>query len=204
MKKFISFFNSNFFTGLATLITGGFVIWVYKAQKKQEKKDTATILLMEIRNAEEAIRQIKNTTIFIPISILPANSWVKFNHLFVKDLDQDELDIVNNFYNQCYLAETEKRRLSSFLPIAMEEKSKTIYSKLLFLAEKYSENSAEVNLKKDSDYTKEKTKLLDTYYGDEEWFLPKNPQNNLLKYINNIEFVTTNTAGVKLKKIAEI
>jgi len=204
MPNMIVFFNSNFFVALSTILIGSAVIFIYKDQKKREKKYAATVMLMEIRNAEYAVEQFKRTNLSTGISILPNNSWQKFNHLFVKDLDRDELDSINNFYNQCSLAEIELRKFNSFLPLAMEEKAKAIYNKLLELADKYSNKGVENNLKEGSEYSKEKRSLLDTYYKDQEWFLPAGPQQQLNVYINNIKFITTSTLGKKLKSIAGI
>ena len=182
------------------------VVFVYKLEKRKEKRDGATIVLMEIRNAENSIRVIKDYGIIpnVPIAILPTNSWLKFNHLFVKKFDRDELESLNNFYNQCSLAQREVERLNSFVPIAMEEKAKVIYPKLLKLAEKYADKDAEHNLSDSSDYTRERKKILATYYGEREYFLPQQPIDDLLKYVNNIENISISTAGRKLKRIAGV
>lgn len=182
------------------------MVAVYKFEKRKEKRDGATIVLMEIRNAESSIRTIKDYGIRsnVPIAILPTNSWLKFNHLFVKKFDRDELESLNNFYNQCSLAQREVERLNSFVPIAMEEKARVIYPKLLELAEKYANKDAEYNLRDGSDYTLEKKKILATYYGESEYFLPQQPIDDLLKYVNNIENISISTAGKKLKRIASI
>ena len=204
VKLVLKFFNSSFFIAIVTIITGAMVILVYLDQKQQEKKNATVIILMEIRNAESAIDNIKRSKDLRTVSILPNNSWTRFNHLFVKDLDRDELDAIDSFYRLCSLAEIELRRINSFLPLAMEEKAKAIYNKLLELSQKYSNNTPEDNLKSDSDYSKEKRHLLDTYYKDEEFFIAYQPSRNLINDISNIKFIMNSPIGQKLKSIAEI
>lgn len=205
-RKMYVFLNSPFFAAIATLLTGLLVVVVYKLEKRKEKRDGATIVLMEIRNAENSIRTIKDYGIRpnVSITILPTNSWLKFNHLFVKRFDRDELESLNNFYNQCSLAQREVERLNSFVPIALEEKARVIYPKLLQLAEKYADKDVEYNLRDGSEYAQEREKILATYYGEKEYFLPQQPIDDLLKYVNNIENISVSTAGQKLKKIASI
>src|ERR1017187_6874848 len=99
------FINSPFFGALITLATGLIAIGVYKSQKADEKVNAATSILFEVRTAEAQASIISdklhsNNTQDLP-SVLPANSWRKFSHLFAKDFDEDELKLVNAFYSSC-------------------------------------------------------------------------------------------------------
>ena len=178
------------------------VFGVYLWQKRDEKRKAARIILMEIRNAEKVITEIKNTGVVSDFSaILPLNSWSKYNHLFVKDLDRDELDLMNVFYTSCFLAEKEVQRLHSYLPIAMEEKAKIVQHKLLELSEKYKDE--EDNMRENSNYSKDKKAILyNVFYKENEWFLPHTPKNKLIAYIRNIRYINTSSCGEKLKRIA--
>ncbi len=93
---------ASFSGAAATFLSVLTVIGVYYWQLKKEKKDSALVLLMEIRNAERAISDIKNTkTISETTSVMPVSSWQRFQHLFVADFDLDELSLINDFYNLC-------------------------------------------------------------------------------------------------------
>lgn len=197
----VKFFNSNFFIGLATVITGLVIILVYFLQQTQRKSDAATIILMEIRNAERSIQQIKDTKDIKGVSVLPTNSWKEFNHLFVRDFDRDELESIINFFNQCALAEEEIEKLNNIIVASYESKAGVIFSKIMELADKYKENTPEDNLKDGSEFLKERDKILNTYYRDKSIYLPGDPQTTLLKYITNIQFIMNSSVGQKLKKI---
>lgn len=186
------------FTGVITLITGAVALVIYYLHKKDEKQKAAKIVLMEIREAESSIKELKKngvvTTDFS--TILPFNSWVKYNHLFVYQLDRDELDLINNFYTSCSIAEKEIQRLNSYLPLAMEQKARDLQLKLVELADKHKNNKL--------DYEKQKRSILEIVHGEDYWFLPNAPKQKLISYIQNISHVSTSTAGNKLKKVAKI
>ena len=60
------------------------------------------MLVNEIRRAEDSIQQIKerNVVADLPhITVLEQNTWNQYSHLFTKDLDQDEINLINNFYS---------------------------------------------------------------------------------------------------------
>lgn len=191
----ISFILENILNIL--LVVGAFAAFgVYYWQKRDEKKKAARVLLMEIRNAETEIKNLKEISVVSDYSsVLPASNWGKYNHLFVKDLDRDELTLVNNFYNSCQLVENEIKQLRGALSVAMEEKMKIIQVKLLELIDK-EEN--------EESYKKQKERILELFHKEDYWFLPSAPREKLLRYLQNISFVTTSTAGQKFKKIADL
>jgi len=185
------------FPGIATLIAGSAALIVYWLHKRDRKVEAAKIILSEIRNAEQQINKIKKDGIITDFSsILHFNNWQKYNHLFVKDLDRDELDLINSFYAACILAEAEIERLKGFLPLAMVEKAQKIQAKLVDLADKHKNNSDQ--------YKKDKESVLAIIEKEEYWFEPHAPKNKLLHYLKNILFVTTTTAGAELKQIAKL
>ena len=195
MGTIINFiFSKEGFSGSATIIAGLVAIVVYWLHKRDEKINAARIILSEIRNAEQQISKIKNDGIVSDFSsILPFNSWQKYAHLFVKIFDRDELDLVNNFYIASTLSEVEINRLKSFLPLAMEEKAKVLQQRLIDFAKEGSEK-----------YEENKKALQDIAHKENYWFLPNAPKDKLLHYLSNIQFVTSTTAGKKLKDIAKL
>lgn len=182
------------FSGIVTIIVGTIAIVVYFLHKRDEKVNSSRIILSEIRNAEQQILKIKNDGVVSDFSfIMPFNSWQTNNYLFVKILDRDELDLINNFYIAATLAENEIRLLKHYLPLAMEEKSKEIQSQLITIAKEGAEK-----------YKEKKDALLDIVHKEDYWFLPHAPKEKLLHYLSNIQLVTSTTAGKKLKDIAKI
>ncbi len=100
MEKIIVFFNSSFFIALTTFTVGALAFVLYKKQKRDVKRDAAKIILQEIRRAEDIISDYKqNGGYQFAKKIIATNSWNKSLHLFVGDLDSDELDRISNLYS---------------------------------------------------------------------------------------------------------
>jgi len=100
LRFFDLFVNSNFFLALVTLVVGGIAIYLYLVQKRNEKRDAAKIIIQEIRRAEDIISDYKKTGGYqFAKKIIATNSWAKNIHLFVGDLDNDELDKISDLYS---------------------------------------------------------------------------------------------------------
>ena len=94
------FFNSNLPSTLATILAALAAFVVYNKQKSDTKRDAAKIILQEIRRAEDIISDYKqNGGYQFAKKIIATNSWSKNIHLFVGDLDNDELDRISNLYS---------------------------------------------------------------------------------------------------------
>lgn len=100
LKFFKEFINSNFFLALVTLTVGGVAICLYLMQKRNKKRDAARIIVQEIRRAEDIISDYKKMGSYqFAKKIIATNSWAKNIHLFVGDLDNDELDKISDLYS---------------------------------------------------------------------------------------------------------
>lgn len=188
------FIESNSFIGLATILTGGIVILVFCLNKREERMRAARIILMEIRNIEAAILKIKETGVVNEYTVFPQSSWEKFNHLFAKRMDRDEMDLLDKFFITAKLTKITVERINNFLPLQNEQKAWHIQEKLVDFASKL---SAE-------DYEKEKNKFLEIIHKENYWFLPDDPKEKIITYIRNINLVSGSIAMSKLKKIARI
>ena len=196
MNEFFNFiFSKETFNGIATIIAGAFAFIVYTLHKRDEKIKASRIILLEIRNAEDQILNIKNTGVASDFSsILPFDNWQNYNHLFVKDFDIDETKSINNFYISCALVDKELNRLKNFLPLAMENKAAEIQTKLLELADR--------NKNDHNTYKKEKDLILDTIHKETYYFEAISPKEKIIQYLKNIQLITVTTVGAKIKKIA--
>lgn len=89
--------NNNM--GMITLMVGSFAVYLYIKQKRDRKRDSARLILQEIRYAEQQIRNFRTVNNYqLYIRLLPTNSWNENIHLFVKDLEEHELDMISSFY----------------------------------------------------------------------------------------------------------
>ncbi len=135
-------FISVFFSGFATLISAWALLAIYYFQKWDNKSSTAQILLNEIRTAERTLNELKrNGQIDNLNKILPVNSWVKYQHEFVNDLDEDEFNLINNFYNNCSILNESIERIKGCVIMSNDEKIKLTQQMLLKLAELHKEDS---------------------------------------------------------------
>lgn len=181
---------------IITAIVGFFAFVIYKKQKNDYKRDAASILLMEIRYAEHLIDLYKNIGIrmdFYIDQLLPTNSWNRYNYLFIKRLDRDEIDLINNFYNSCSLIDKAFAQLS--IALQLQQKSNAIHNTLSIIA-KESVSGADFNNKKDIFI-----KLIDS---ENYVFNSISAEETVKKSLNLINKITTTTAGNKLKKIARL
>jgi len=86
-------------TGILTIIVGFSAIYLYIRQKREYKRDAASLILQEIRYAEQQIRNFKVLGSYpLSVKLLPTNNWNNHIHLFVKDFKETELDLISDFY----------------------------------------------------------------------------------------------------------
>lgn len=99
-KKYPALVNSNAFVSFSTLLVGGFAIFLYLKQRKDQKRDTARIILQEIRRAESIIADYKEFGTFkFTRKLIATNSWDSNLHYFADDLEPDEIDKISDLYS---------------------------------------------------------------------------------------------------------
>jgi len=199
------FFNSNFFIALATILTGAVAIIIYFSQKLNTKVRAAKILISEIRIAEDRIEQIKDRISSGSISHLPTvfttNSWKVYSNLFINDLDQDELALLNSFYDYGEQVEDFAKRNNDFFWINTEERGRVSVRKLVdYVDESFEDNIIDKDnyIKNKKDYLSHALDLYNTPYS------PKTTLDEVNKYLSKIQKITITSCGVKLKKIAKL
>ena len=188
------FAKSNLYTAIATFIVGCFAIGLYIQQKIDQKRDSANVILSEIRYAEGLIDRFKTAGVSTDITyqLLPNNHWGKYNFLFIKDLDQDETTEINNFYNQCFILDKALDQISVYHEL--KHKSQVVHQTLSTIAKE--------SLGNEQIFKTNKKAYLEIIEKDPYVFRADAPINAVVKTLNNIRFVTTSTAGSKLKDIA--
>ena len=182
---------------------------LYFQQKSDFKSDTASIILMEIRQAEESIEKLKvlldkNTN--FPIVLLPTNNWNEYKYLFIKDLDQDELDLVNHFYSKCLQIDNALSQLN--ISSQLEQKSNHIHQTIVNLAKEVSDiENEEGILNRNSlqkTFEEKRDRFVEIISHDGYRFMPNAPMQEVFMGLNSIERITVTSVGTKLKKIAQI
>lgn len=200
--SFGDFINSNFFIAVVTSVVGSIALFLYLKQKSDEKMQAARVLLIEIRSAEERITQIKNMMSGgdkddFPM-VFTTSSWKKYSHLFISDFDQDELKLINNFYDYGELLEEFCKRDNNFFWIRTEERARVVenFSATLILSNEKDKS------KEGEDISKEIIEKISNHnlggYA---------PQKTILKiktYADKISYITITSVGEKLKKLAKM
>ena len=191
----IPLLNTPFFSGLATIITGAFALYVYYKQKRDEKIKAARILLIEIYDCENLIESLKTQGVNLVNTrkVISINSWEKYKHLFARDLDTRELKLIDNFYQQCSLLNFELEE-SYNLPNHSKEKARIIIKKHA----DFSESSTTIE-----EYEKKK-KSLSFFEKDSYWYQAFAPKENMIKRIQSIQNISSTMAIEKLKETSKM
>lgn len=195
------YFFENMFGGFATLLSVSVVIAIYLFQKWDRKMQTAQILLMEIRNAENAINEIKKNIKqrssepgYLIRFVLPVNSWINHQHLFVEDFDEDEFKKINEFYNICSVIEKYIQHAKTTWIVTVDEKVKLAQSKILQLADKHQDNR--------QGYVDEAKKIFDIFFPVDDGFVPNLGVYILETLVPSVPNIMTSSCGAKLKQLA--
>lgn len=200
------FVNSNFFVGSVTFLVGTLAFYIYTQQKVDEKSNAATTILLEIRNAESKIDIIidkldKKMTVDLP-SVLPTNSWRKYSHLFIKDFDLDDIQLLNTFYSSCEIIEDLANRQNNFVWITTEERAKIVQAVLAQVHDDFQVDTInKLSIAQDK-FNARKQALDDYYSNDATSYAPDKILRGLKFQTQNLKRVASTPCGVKLKELA--
>lgn len=190
----------------ATLIVGSFAFILYYLKHRSEVKKAATIVLLAIRQAEKVIRATReNRQVHCDnLRLLGGDPWKSHNHLLVNYFDQDELELIDNFFKDCQAIDKFVGQLST---------DESILQKCHYIQKHFCDIAYHVAIETkeavtDSPpnpqdvYLKLKNSYLNLVNQDESVTIPKAPQEKIAARLNDIQMVTTTTAGNRLKNLA--
>jgi hypothetical protein len=193
-----SFLNSSFLLALV----GAGIFLVYDWQKGDEVTKAARLLIIEIRASETVITSLRDNNLNVSLltkSVLTQNSWKKYNHLFTKKLNMDELNLITRFYN---LAELSQKQLD-FL---YESQVAQVNEKLMSIQRKIVEMAANKTITKE-EFEATKKHFLELIGPDNSISTPNDPKKKLSQLFDNITAlgsITNSSAFEEIKKIAGI
>lgn len=104
----VSFIDNHL--GIVTILAGLIIVFLYYKGRKDNKRDTALLILQEIRYADQKVRNYRTYNSYnFTEKILPTNSWNKNINLFIRELTESELDLISKFFSSAtYLDEVIK------------------------------------------------------------------------------------------------
>lgn len=129
MEQFIEIIKT-YNSSIATLLAGGVAWYLYGKAKRDELKTAAKTIILEIKEAEKTIKvflDIKNRGESYPTDfykITPYKAWEKYSHLFIKKLNNDEYQQVNEFYKKCEILEKYIDKNYNFFWVTTEERAR--------------------------------------------------------------------------------
>jgi len=190
----------KFFVDFATPIVGtvaaGAGYFVYWKAKKDEKREAAVLIYLEILNAEKGIDVLKRDNVKPDNDppIMPFNNWSGNKHLFVDILDSNDYNLINNFYFDCHQIDKSISMLS--VSKQLEFKENAIHSMLSQMAEK-AEGKKEI-------FEEIKKKFLELIEKDIYFFPPQSATDIINQSKVNFQPISQLGAGQKIKRIAKL
>jgi len=197
-----TFITSNAFIGFSIILIALYIVNFYKGRYKEDQKRAAKILLGEIRFAEKGIEEIAHRlTNYLygeyP-SVLPSNSWEDLRGMFVDELDQDEVDMMSDFYSNCMAIEDFVLRERDVFWGNADSRAAMIQEKLADAVMR-SYHHGRVDRRVLADYKK---LVLDFIAHDEYNYIPKQAMRLLDSYVVRARRISDTSVILKLKDIA--
>lgn len=185
----------------ATIITAVVAYFIYKRSKDDELQNAVRIIILEIKESERVIKnliEIKNSGNIYPtdlVKVTPLKGWVKYAHLFMKKLNNDEYDQLNDYFKNSEVLERYIEKNHNFFWITTEERARQneiLGAKLAydFPALTPQEFSTKIN------------DLLSLYFANTTAYTPAGIKTQMDRILNSMIMVTTTPVWNKLKSIA--
>jgi hypothetical protein len=187
--------NIEFFKSLITPLVGTVAYFVYRLNKRHEKKNAAIIILMDIRHAEQVVLSIleKGEADTLLKNIITENNWAKYKHLFASDFSQDEFLILNRFFESCVDISEARTRMLDIFNSGLRAKAEKLQQMLLDID------------KPESPEGQEKRQQIISYANSEKYvFDPDDPKVRIYKSLQLMGRLSNTIAFEKLKAISGI
>lgn len=180
---------------IVTFVVGLLALVVYWLTKRHEKKNAATIIVMDIRHAEQVVLSLleRNAVDRSLKSILYENNWAKYKHLFASDFSYDDFAALNRFFDSCVEIAEAKRRMNEVFYAAVNAKAALLQEKILSIEDPDSPNGQE-----------KRAALIAKFNSETYAFDPTDPKNTVILNLNLMGRPSNSMAFAKLKKAAGI
>jgi hypothetical protein len=178
-----------------TFIVGLIAFVVYWLGKKSEKSNAATIVIMDIRHAEQVVQSIleKGVVDTYLKNILFDNNWEKYKHLFAGSFSQDDFLAFNRFFGACSEISEARRRMLTVFDAGLSAKAE-IAQRLILEIE--SPNTPEWQAKR--------TDIINNINSETWNFDPDDPKLRIFKSLQLMGRLSNTIAFEKIKKISGI
>lgn len=213
-----SFFESNLFLALVTILVGSIGLYLYYRRKRDNKRRIAKIILLEIENAQSILKEVKRNVLGSPDSPLPENvrcapsdTWTPNKHLFIEDFNPVEWNAINEFYSYCQTFDDAIKHNDSRFGEQEKELRRNVHKATYNYTVKYSEKIRSATSDEDrekyiKDFFKKRNAAVDMLTDSEYMYVyTPNKQNHIvLNCLNNVDMnLSLNTVGRKFTKIGK-
>lgn len=178
---------------IVTIIVGSVALIVYLLSKRHEKRSAATIIIMDIRHAENVVLSILEKG-FVDINtknVLQENNWSKYKHLFAADFSQDDYASFNRFFDSCVEMADARNRLREVFYSNLTAKAQILQNELFKI------NSSPSN-------EEERKRLIDKINQESCVFDPSEPRDRMIRNLQLMGRLSNTIAFEKLKSKAGI
>jgi hypothetical protein len=211
MDLFFSIINSNGLQTLAAIIVGAFIFIQYRVNKRDQVKDAAALIVIELQGAERTVKNIKkrlaDKVLDSDISVMPSNSWQDYRQLFSKQLERDEWDTIEEYYNRASLLDdTIKYNNQMFRNDVEQIRINKQRAAADFAIDTVNNIGSDTNKEDVAELFSNKVKVYDTLYMSKQGELSYAPNRNIddaKKYIENLPDILNSSALEKLKNISK-
>ncbi len=103
---------------LGLIIVGSLAIIVYILQERRRKIEAASLIILQIDELQEKIREISTyiidkqlnaTAFYESLTIIEHNYWDKYKHYFIRKIDASSYNLIDKFYN--YVSEINEQQI---------------------------------------------------------------------------------------------
>ncbi|HET6746920.1 MAG TPA: hypothetical protein VFH06_02315 [Candidatus Saccharimonadales bacterium] len=213
-----NFINSQFFNAFVTLVVGSFAYGVYRKGKRDEKRRAASVVLLEIEEAEQHLSKVSVSTPFPSaeadqVKLMPVSSWGIYKHLFINDFDRNETDKISDFYMRCEDYDHAATLKTNITFEQTQQELRTNMQRVLAdYAKDYNDNleaaqSDERKSELEKAYIERRKRFVDIYGNTSEThmytYIPIKPYNDAQNALQGLEpSLSLTSVGTKLKSIS--
>ena len=182
-------------SSVVTLIVGCVAYFVYRQQKRDEKRNAATIIVMDVRQAEQVVFSILEKGLDTGVDatslkpIISENNWTRYKHLFVSDLSYDDFAAFNRFFDSCIIINEARGRMVDLLDATLRAKASIVQEKIF-----------EIENLSTPEGQEKRQKIIEEINKDSHSFSPKEPQDRIIKSLELMGRLSNTMAFEKLRK----
>ncbi len=164
-----SFLESNLFQTLVMFLVGLFAFVIYFRKKRDDLKNAATIIKLEIDNMETAasclpcigiMGEFNMEDIYKTTSIYQSLEWFKVRNLFIGNIDIEYISAINDFYESIIVLEDARSKMKEAIHCNRISKVDYVQKEIVSVLAKISEDNHTPSLE---DKFRKKNEILNVF-----------------------------------------